>query len=294
MGWYHHELANGQDPFADERKQLESNGGATGCGTRSDSSNSTPATTTTCSDGLCSIRQQQQQQQQKQQQTVVTGGDTPSTTVAMAGKGNQPENEGKEGDVYQENGPVYHLCQKTKWVTAIETQQSYYPPTFWLDGKFTRACCNKDTLIDTANEYYKNTPGDWICLEIDAILLRQCGILVACHYAPELTKEQQPIQCLKIYSGISVHLPNLIHHIYPISRSPTDGTFLTLATKPDPSIPTCCVNVSTRTKTIPKPPPEEAPSLLTKSSTTKTSSISSTITTGKQKKKNGFLGLLRK
>merc|ERR1712137_1290875 len=57
---------------------------------------------------------------------------------------------------------IYHMCEKPQWDEAVEERGAYFPPTFHKDGKFTRASVFKEGLIDTANHFYKDSPGDWI------------------------------------------------------------------------------------------------------------------------------------
>jgi hypothetical protein len=153
---------------------------------------------TSCPDGTCSNAKPQ------------------SSTTACA---RQPTEE-----LYLDNGPIYHLCEKSNWRSSIRIEKPYFPPTFWLDGRFTRSCCKKDSLVDTANEYYKVSRGDWICIEMDPTILRNAGIAIACHRAPESTIDQ-PVQCLKIYGGISVSMNDLVTNIYAMQRH-GDGTFV--------------------------------------------------------------------
>jgi hypothetical protein len=253
MGWYHHELASGKDPFADEKKQQQEGGAGT------------------CPDGMCASRRQQEMQQNQQQD--------------VHDQNSSATNQNEKEDIYEEDDPIYHICQKKNWIEAIEQKRSYYPPTFWLDGKFTRACCKKDTLLDTANEYYQKTVGDWICIEMNATLLRQMGIIIACHYAPELSKDQQPIQCLKLYSGISVHLPGLIQNIYKLTRSDLNGKFLSLDDRPDTTTPKCIQQMNLQKETVETTSKREK----SKKTTTVDKPVEEAAPEDKKNKKSGLL-----
>ena len=119
---------------------------------------------------------------------------------------------------------IYHLAQKSKWQLAKAKREPYFPPTFVKDGKFTRATVFQKDLVGTANQYYKDSSGDWIVLEIDVKLLYALGIPILAQQAPESTP-QQPVTCVQIFGGISTTLPGLVTHVYPMKRA-TDGTFV--------------------------------------------------------------------
>lgn len=128
-------------------------------------------------------------------------------------------------EIYDGDGRIYHLCRRDSWMKAIESHEVYFPPTFWSDGRFTRGSCAKNTLVHTANTYYKADEGQWLCLELDPAILRRLGIAIAVHRAPETAANGQPAQCLKLYGGISVTTISLIQEIYAVQRG-SDGTFL--------------------------------------------------------------------
>jgi hypothetical protein len=122
---------------------------------------------------------------------------------------------------------IYHLCQKSKWETAVERNEPYFPPTYMVDGKFTRASVNKDDILDVANEYYRSTPGDFCLLEIDCKLLYAFGIPIMAQDAPESTSKKV-VKCLQIFGGISTASPNLVPKVYRLLRKTSDGTFVTI------------------------------------------------------------------
>ena len=126
---------------------------------------------------------------------------------------------------------IYHLCQKSKWDEAYFSKQPYFPPTFLTDGKFTRATIYKDDVVNAANEYYKDVPGEWICLELSAPLLYGLGIPILAQNAPESTPKA-PVRCLQLFGGISTTLPGLLRKVYPMKRS-ANGTFLYVMDPPD-------------------------------------------------------------
>jgi hypothetical protein len=162
---------------------------------------------------------------------ITNNGDVDPTNITTCPEGTchlPPPDESREQsareELYHGNGPIFHLCQKSKWMDAIRNKGGYFPPTFWSDGRFTRASCVQDTLMRTANHYYKQVSGDWLCIEMDPALLRQSGIAIAVQRAPESTTTD-PIQCLKLYGGIPVIVTGLVTQIYAMQRN-SDGTFL--------------------------------------------------------------------
>ena len=92
------------------------------------------------------------------------------------------------------------------------------------DGKFTRATVFKSDIVSTANEYYKDTEGEWIVLEISCKMLYSLGIPILAQDAPESTPKQ-PVKCLQVFGGVSTTLPGLITNTFGVIRG-KDGTFL--------------------------------------------------------------------
>jgi hypothetical protein len=166
MGWYHDQIANGEDPFADVR---------------------------------CSL---------------------PPKNLSL--------------DTSSLNH-IYHLCQRAVFVQAVEEGKPYFPPTFVKDGRFTRASQEKDSLADTANSYYKDIPGEWICLELNAQKILQLGIQILPQCAPEGTAEN-PINCWQIFGGITTAVPGLVISIHKMIRL-SDGLFYAVDSKPCTDIP---------------------------------------------------------
>mmetsp|Transcript_89016 Transcript_89016/g.157648 ORF Transcript_89016/g.157648 Transcript_89016/m.157648 type:complete len:417 (+) Transcript_89016:52-1302(+) len=71
---------------------------------------------------------------------------------------------------------LYHMCQKRLWEEAKKTGKAYFPPTFEKDG-FTHATAVPSRLVDTANHFYQDVPGDWICLRFRRSSLLALGIV---------------------------------------------------------------------------------------------------------------------
>lgn len=118
---------------------------------------------------------------------------------------------------------IYHLCQESNWTAAVASGEPYFPPTFVEDGRFTRASQEKSSLVATANLYYKSTPGEWICLELDATKLLAMGLQILPQCAPEGTKDE-PVNCLQIFGGISTTTSGVVTNIFPMVRL-GDGSF---------------------------------------------------------------------
>jgi len=118
---------------------------------------------------------------------------------------------------------LYHMTTVSLWKEAIDSGNAYYPPTFETDGMYTHATAVPSRLISTANHFYQNTEGDWICLEFTRSALKKCGIIV---------KDEQPLPvgdkavndewvesnwvCPHVYGGIPL---SVVVKTYPIIRN---------------------------------------------------------------------------
>ena len=209
MGWYHFQLMDGKTPEEIEADMM-------------------------CADGTCAARTENSG---AQQETGRPNQDRTSTTASSSRTAHPACHDGtcydttaREEAAREElydlaHGPIYHLCQKEKWLDAVRSRTPYFAPTFWLDGRFTRGSCVLDSLVGTANTYYKDIAGEWLVLQMDPHLLHQMGTMIAVHRAPESTREEEPVQCLKIHGGIPTAVPDLVTHIYRMQRK-EDGTFV--------------------------------------------------------------------
>jgi hypothetical protein len=130
---------------------------------------------------------------------------------------------------------IYHLCQRSVFAEAVAAGRPYFPPTFVQDGRFTRASQDRGSLVGTANQYYKSTPGEWICLELDGQKLLQLGIQILPQCAPEGTAAN-PINCIQIFGGIATTVPGLVVSIYKMIRL-ADGYFYSVSDTPSADIP---------------------------------------------------------
>jgi uncharacterized protein (DUF952 family)/mannose-6-phosphate isomerase-like protein (cupin superfamily) len=129
---------------------------------------------------------------------------------------------------------VYHMCQKTLWDKAIHSGKAYFPPTFAQDGFFTHSTAVPVRLIETANQFYTATKGDWICVELSTEKLLDIGIMT-------VFEEPKPVgekavrenwkssqwHCPHIYGGIPASIQGVVMKTYDMKRD-SDGNFLSV------------------------------------------------------------------
>jgi len=84
----------------------------------------------------------------------------------------------KQPDGWEPPEVLYHMCEATRWEAAKAAGAAYYPPTFEVDGFYTHATGVPSRLIETANHFYQDVVGDWVCLEMTRTNLRLGGIFV--------------------------------------------------------------------------------------------------------------------
>lgn len=70
---------------------------------------------------------------------------------------------------------VYHLVQAELWDKTIESGETYFPPTYDVDG-FTHGTSNPDKLLAVANHFYPDVKGDWYCLRMTVETLESTGV----------------------------------------------------------------------------------------------------------------------
>lgn len=125
---------------------------------------------------------------------------------------------------------IYHMCQKDIWEESIAQGEAYFPPTFQQDGYFTHASAVASRLIDTANHFYKETKGEWICIELSVSALKKLGIVTR-------FEEPMPVgdtvalandtRYPHVYGGLPSHVPGVVTNTFPMKRDP-QGTFLAI------------------------------------------------------------------
>jgi len=70
---------------------------------------------------------------------------------------------------------IYHLVQKALWDKALESNTTYFPPTYSQD-KFTHATANPDFLLTIGNHFYQDVKGEWLCLRASVDSLAATGV----------------------------------------------------------------------------------------------------------------------
>lgn len=73
---------------------------------------------------------------------------------------------------------LYHMVPAAQWEHAKSTGAAYYPTTFHEDGDYTHATAVPTRLITTANHFYQDVAGEWVCLRFTRTALKRCGIVV--------------------------------------------------------------------------------------------------------------------
>jgi len=125
---------------------------------------------------------------------------------------------------------LFHLVQADLWWAAVDGGVDYFPPTYQQDG-FTHATANPDLLLNVANHFYKDVPGEWLCLRMTVDSLKTVGTEVVFEgTAPVGDKEAD-------FSGTDDELfPHImgglsraaVLGIHSVSRT-ADGTFTSVA-----------------------------------------------------------------
>lgn len=72
---------------------------------------------------------------------------------------------------------LYHMALSARWEAAKAGDEAYWPPTFEQDG-FTHATAVPGRLLDTANHFYQQSVGEWVCLRFARSALLRRGIVV--------------------------------------------------------------------------------------------------------------------
>lgn len=122
---------------------------------------------------------------------------------------------------------LFHLVQADLWETALSTDSTYFPPTYEQDG-FTHATANPDLLLNVANHFYTEVPGEWLCLRMTVESLESEGTEVVFEgTAPVGDKEPDfPGTDDELFPHIlgGIH-PATVLAVHGVIRS-SDGTFL--------------------------------------------------------------------
>ena len=77
--------------------------------------------------------------------------------------------------MHQEHPFVFHLVQSKLWEETIQNDNTYYPPTYKIDG-FTHGTSNPQKLLNVANHFYPDVLGSWYCLRMTVESLKDSGV----------------------------------------------------------------------------------------------------------------------
>jgi uncharacterized protein (DUF952 family) len=70
---------------------------------------------------------------------------------------------------------IFHLVQVDVWNECKASKADYAPPTYEQDG-FIHATNEASFLLRVANQYFKETPGDFLLLRIRPSLLKDAPV----------------------------------------------------------------------------------------------------------------------
>uniref|UniRef100_A0A7S2JBZ5 Uncharacterized protein n=1 Tax=Haptolina brevifila TaxID=156173 RepID=A0A7S2JBZ5_9EUKA len=128
--------------------------------------------------------------------------------------------KGKAKQPFDPPETLFHMCEATKWEAAKASGFAYYPPTYEADGYYTHATGVPSRLVETANHFYQDVSGDWVCLEMTRTALRQAGIFVRDEEALPVGDKQvgdtwSEWICPHIIGGIP---PSVVHKEWKMTR----------------------------------------------------------------------------
>ncbi|KAG8466417.1 hypothetical protein KFE25_002173 [Diacronema lutheri] len=115
---------------------------------------------------------------------------------------------------------LYHMTTKKAWDAAKKSGTAYYPATFEADGHYTHATGVPSRLITTANHFYQDVEGVWVCVAFTRTALRDAGIHVRDEQAlpvgdKQVSTEWRTWVCPHVIGGIP---PKLVHKVHPMQR----------------------------------------------------------------------------
>lgn len=122
---------------------------------------------------------------------------------------------------------VFHLVQADLWDQAVAADQVYYPPTYSVDG-FTHGTSNPDKLLNVANHFYPDVPGNWYCLRMTVDSLAAAGVETVYEGTAPVGDKQPDFEGADdelfphILGGIA---PAAVLEAHPVERS-SSGQFL--------------------------------------------------------------------
>lgn len=99
------------------------------------------------------------------------------TFVSLILSGCSPSDAPTVEEKHIEHPYLFHLIQADLWTAAVDSDSAYYPPTYEQDG-FTHATANPALLLNVANHFYTEVPGQWYCLRMTVDSLASADIEV--------------------------------------------------------------------------------------------------------------------
>lgn len=124
---------------------------------------------------------------------------------------------------------VFHLVQASLWNAAVESGETYYPPTYEVDG-FTHGTANPAKLLNVANHFYPDVQGDWYCLRMTVDSLAATGVETIFEGTAPVGDKQPNFDGADdelfphILGGIA---PAAVLEAHPVRRGP-DGAYLSI------------------------------------------------------------------
>ena len=121
---------------------------------------------------------------------------------------------------------LYHMCPKVSWEKSVSTSRVYYPETYAEDGYYTHATGVPSRLVSTANHFYTDSLGAWVCLRFTRASLYDRGIHVRDESAmpvgdKAVGEEWGEWVCPHVMGGI---LPEVVDEVYDMVRD-EEGNF---------------------------------------------------------------------
>lgn len=115
---------------------------------------------------------------------------------------------------------LYHMTTVARWEATKKVGAAYFPPTFAVDGFLTHATAVPSRLITTANHFYQETEGEWVCLRFTRTALLKAGIIVRDEEAMPVGEQAVGGDwgdwvCPHIIGGIP---PSIVEKEFPMTR----------------------------------------------------------------------------
>lgn len=109
--------------------------------------------------------------------TTKTYSERTTTSTPPVTTNSEPTMSTNQSAAHLEHPFLFHLIQKDLWEATKASGRTYFPPTYDQDG-FTHATANPDLLLNVANHFYTDVPGDWLCLKMTVESLQAADVRV--------------------------------------------------------------------------------------------------------------------